>query len=218
MLGLHHRLGGPEQRRSPLVLLPLGGDRGESGDREWLRELVADASADDQRLAIQLRGGLEVPELTLDHAEVGRLGGHEEVVAERADQRQALGHPAPRLGQVAGDLGADSEQMKGVRASGFVPGRLAHLERLMREPPAFGHVSPQRHPAESTERLRDHGRVVQPTGELERPAEERPGPIVVPHPERHEAGVEVRPSPKPVVAGARLEDLAKRDRPPRTVA
>ena len=96
------------------LLAPICGNRGESGDREGLRELVADAPANDQRLAIQLLGDVEVPELTLDHAEVGRLRGHEEVVAERSDERQALGHPAPRLEQVAGDLGADPEQVKGV--------------------------------------------------------------------------------------------------------
>ena len=59
------------------------------------------------------------------------------------------GHPLARLGQVACDLGADPEQMKRVRAAGHVAGRVAHLERLAREPPSFGYVRSQCHSRQS---------------------------------------------------------------------
>ena len=71
---------------------------------------------DLQRLAGERLGGVEVAELALDHAEIGGLGGDQEFVASRADERQPLRHPVARLGQVAGDLGADAEEVERVRA------------------------------------------------------------------------------------------------------
>ena len=67
---------------------------------------------------------VEVPELALDHAEVGGFRSDEELVVPFSKQHKPLGHPLAGLGQVAGDLGADAEEVQRVRASGFVGCRL----------------------------------------------------------------------------------------------
>ena len=79
----------------------------------------------------------------------------------------------------------------------------------MREPSALGDVRPQCDSGESAQRLRDERRVIQLTGKLERLPEERPGSIVIAHPERHEPGVEVCAPPEAVVAHAGFQDLGE---------
>ncbi len=108
-----------------------------------LHELVADALGDLQRLAFQRLRRVEVPELALDHAEVGGFRSDEELVVPFSKQREPLGHPLASLGQVTGDLGADAEEVQRVRASGFVRCRVADRQRLGGETAAFGHVGAQ---------------------------------------------------------------------------
>ena len=162
-------------------------------DRERRRELVAGPCLDLQRLAGERLGGVELAELAFDHAQVGGLGRDQELVVGLADEREPLGHPAAGLEQVARELGADAEQVERIGATTFVVGGVAHCERLCGEPPCLGHVRPERHAGETAKRLGRQRRVVEPSPGLEGLAEQLRCARVVPHPERHHAGVRERP-------------------------
>ena len=153
VLGLHDRLGRTDERGRADVPPAIEGDAREPADRERPRELVADPLADLQRLAVEGLGFVEVAELPLDHAEVGRLRRDQELVVGPADERQPLRHPVTGLQQVAGDLGADPEEVQGIRATRLVAGRGADVESLVAEASSFGHVRSKGDAGQAAERL-----------------------------------------------------------------
>ena len=120
VLRLHDRLGRADEGRGTLEFAAVGGDGRQPADGERLRELVADALTDLEGLPRERLGRIKVPELPLDHAEVAGLRSDQELVAGCPDERQPLGHPVAGFRQVAGDLGADAEEVQRVRSPGFV--------------------------------------------------------------------------------------------------
>ena len=163
-------------------------------------EPITDALADLEGFARQGLGSFEVAELALDHAEVAGLGRDEELVALAADERETLGHPRSRFGQVAGDLCPDAEKMEGVRSTRFVVRGGADIERLMGKPPSRRDIGAQRDPGEPAECLGGQGSVRDAATDRQGVGEEGRSALVIARPERHEAGVEQRPSAEGGVA------------------
>ena len=132
----------------------------------------------------------------------------------RADDRQPLGHPVASLGQVASDLGADAQEMERVRAPWLVIRGVADRERLGGETATLRHVRAERDAGETAQRLRRQGCVLEAAARLEGVAEEHRRPLVVAHPERHEAGVELCPPTQESVPARGGEDAIE---PPRAL-
>ena len=133
----------PASSRRRRAASPLAHDRTRSraiaaspAYRERLRELVSAISANyvSSASSASCSAHFEIAELALDHAEVACLGSDHCGIANRPHQRQALRHPLTGLAQIARDLGTDAQDMKGVRPSVLVAGRLAHLESLLHVP------------------------------------------------------------------------------------
>ena len=161
VLRVHDRLGRADEDRGPLELTARRRDRREAAEHEGGHELPAGPSFNLECLAGERVGVIEVAELTLDHAEVRRLGRDQELVVGRADERQALAHPLAGFEQVAVDLRADAEQVKGIRSTRLVAGRVTDGQCFTGQSATLGHIRPQGHAGETAERLRDERRVVE---------------------------------------------------------
>ncbi len=87
------------------------GHRGQAIDHPGDRHLVPFRGNDPERIPRQRLRPIEVAELALDHAQIGRLNGHDVVVAGRSGKLESGSHHLSGAGEVARHLERRAQHM-----------------------------------------------------------------------------------------------------------
>ena len=187
-----------------------GGHGGEAVQDPGHRELVTLPADDGQGVARQRFGALEVPELSLDHAQVRGLDPHEEVVPGRPAVLDALGDHVSRTFEVSRHLERHAQDVHHTRTPLPILGALGRGERGPQQPDRFGGIVVQRDASGAGQGEREHGRIPCRLGRRSRFHEPLLSELVPPGPEHEVAVVVERPrgsraatgerSPEPLVA------------------